>query len=52
MVVQDNLYDNKEMINDIEKEIRVLYELGVDDSEIKYLLYLKRKKENSLRWEN
>jgi hypothetical protein len=32
------------------KEISVLYKLGLEEYEIKYLLSLKAKRESSLKW--
>ncbi len=32
------------------KEISVLYKLGLEEYEIKYLLSLKTKRESSLKW--
>ncbi len=43
-------YQEREIIRDINKEIEVLREIGVDDSEIKYLMFLKRKREIGLKW--
>ncbi|MBU1136329.1 MAG: hypothetical protein ABIG37_00480 [Nanoarchaeota archaeon] len=37
-------------IFDIEKEISILYELGVNEDEIRYLIYLKKKRMASLKW--
>ena len=50
MVTPDSFPEEKESINEIEKEISILSSLGVEDYEIKYLLYLKRKRETGLKW--
>ena len=44
-------YPEIELIKDLDKEIAVLRKIGVDDSEISYLMFLKRKRELGLKWQ-
>jgi hypothetical protein len=48
MVMQKTLFDKEQL--DPEKEISVLYALGLEDYEVEYLLLLKTKKEISKKW--
>ena len=50
--IQDSLFEDKEIIKEINKEISTLIELGVEEYEIRYLLALKKKREASLKWKD
>ena len=49
MVIKNSLKEDKSL-EALREEISILYELGVDGEEIKYLVYLKTKKDAGLRW--
>jgi len=36
---------------EVEKEMLILHDLGLEDYEIDYLLFLKMKKQASIRWD-
>jgi len=45
MVMQQNILQEKaQSLNEIEGEISLLTTIGVDDQEIKYLIYLKNQR--------
>jgi len=50
--IQDSLFEEKKLIKEIDKEIKTLIEIGVEEYEITYLLALKKKREASLKWKN
>lgn len=52
MVVQDLFSEEKNIIREMDKEIRTLLELGVEEYEVRYLLALKKKREASLKWKD
>ncbi len=53
MVFQQSIHNEaKEEIKELEKEISILYSLGVEEYEIKYLMSIKKKKEASLKWKD
>jgi hypothetical protein len=48
-MVSKNLNDNPQTLG---KEVSVLYELGLKEYEIEYIIYLKYKEELSEKWTN
>ena len=53
MVIQALSYNKKrEIPEEIKKEISVLCELGLEEYEIDYILYLKTKQHVSLKWKD
>ena len=44
MVMQNILQEKAQSLNEIEGEISLLTTIGVDDQEIKYLIYLKNQR--------
>ena len=50
--IQDSFFEDKEIIKEMNKEIKTLIEIGVEEYEIKYLLALKKKREASLKWKD
>ena len=47
LILKKEFKTNPETLN---KEISILYELGLEDYEIQYLLFLKTKREMDLKW--
>ena len=45
MVIHDSFQEKRNSIKEIDEEISMLYRLGVEDYEIKYLICLKKKRE-------
>ncbi len=42
----------KQIPEELSKEISILRELGLEEYEIEYILYLKTKKQLELKWKN
>ncbi len=46
------LSDLKRDPETLTKEIEILYELGLEEYEVRYLVHLKTKREVSLKWQD
>jgi len=44
------MLSKEELQEDLSKEVSMLYELGLEDYEIEYILYLKTKEIARLKW--
>ena len=42
--------DKKEVPEELTKEISILYELGLEEYEIEYIIYLKTKEKSRSKW--
>jgi len=47
---QKQITNNPELPPLLKKEIRILYQLGLSEYEIEYLIFLKTKKQISSKW--
>ena len=47
--ISENLKQNPKSIK---REIEILYELGLESYEVDYLIFLKTKREVSLKWQD
>ena len=49
-IINQNFFEKEEIPEEIKKEIKILFELGLEDYEIEYILYLKTKEKSRLKW--